>query len=250
MSGLVIVQPGQKLPTLSDVAGDFADWMLAGMGLAADRVRIVRPHLGEALPRPDAVSAVLVTGSSAMVTDGDPWIEASAAWLGDLVRRQLPVLGICFGHQLLAHALGGEVRDNPNGIEVGTVTTRLTPQAAADPLFRDLPAQFAVQASHRQAVLRLPAGAVRLAASAQDPNHAFRWGERAWGVQFHPEFDPRIVSAYADYYRPRLPAQGLDADAVIQAVTPTPEARRLLAAFVRSAALRSPGQSAAPRPTS
>lgn len=236
MSGLVIVQPGQKLQTLGDVTGDFADWMLAGMGLAADRARIVLPHLGEALPRPDAVSAVLVTGSSAMVTDPDPWIEASAAWLRELVRREVPVLGICFGHQLLAHALGGEVRDNPNGIEVGTVTTRLTPQAAADPLFSGLPAQVAVQASHRQSVLRLPEGAVRLAASAQDPNHAFRWGERAWGVQFHPEFDCRIVRGYADYYRPRLPAQGMDADTVIGEARETPEPPQLLRAFAHQLA--------------
>jgi GMP synthase (glutamine-hydrolysing) len=233
VSGLVIVQPGQKLSTLSAVPGDFADWMLAGMGLAPELARVVRPHLGEPLPPPDGVAAVLVTGSSAMVTDADPWIESSAAWLADLVRRQRPVLGICFGHQLLARALGGEVRDNPNGIEIGTVTSQLTAAAAADPLFRGLPAQLAVQASHRQSVLRLPEGATRLAASAQDPNHAFRWGEQAWGVQFHPEFSPPIVRAYAEYYRPQLPAQGSDADRVLRAVRDTPAPPRLLRAFAR-----------------
>ena len=231
MSALTVIQPGQKLATLEGVAGDFSDWVLGGMGLNPVNCRLVRPHLDEALPAPADVSAAVVTGSSAMVTDGDAWIETTAAWLRALAERGVPLLGICFGHQLLAYALGGEVRDNPNGIEIGTVRTHLTAAAADDPLFLGLPSSLPVQASHRQGVVRLPEGAVRLAASAQDPNHAFRWGECAWGVQFHPEFDRTIVSAYADYYRPRLPAQGMDADAVMAAATPTPEAARLLAGF-------------------
>lgn len=236
MSGLVVVQPGQKLDALAPVAGDFADWILAGMGLSAAAARLVRPHRGEALPAPATVSAAVVTGSSAMVTDGDAWIAVTAHWLRGVAERGVPVLGICFGHQLLAHALGGEVRNNPNGIEIGTVLTRLTAAAATDPLFAGLPSPLPVQASHRQSVLRLPAGATRLAASDQDPNHAFCWGGAAWGIQFHPEFDRAIVRAYAEHYRPQLPAQGTDADGVLAAALETPAAPRLLAAFAVRAA--------------
>lgn len=215
---LVIVQPGQKLSGLAGVDGDFADWMLTGMGWTEQQVLVVRPHRDEPLPDPDRVPAALVTGSGAMVTEGSAWIEASAAWLRALVERGAPVLGICFGHQLLAHALGGLVRDNPHGVEVGTVQTRLTLGAAQDALFGPLPPQLAVQASHRQAVIELPAGAERLAASDRDPNHAYRYGSHAWGIQFHPEFTQGITRGYIEYYRADLEADGRAVDALLDGV--------------------------------
>jgi GMP synthase (glutamine-hydrolysing) len=208
---LVLVQPGEKLPSLADVPGDFSDWILAGMGWGAARVTVLRPQQGDGLPPPRQVAAVIVTGSSAMVTERVPWMLATEAWLRELVALQRPVLGICFGHQLLAQALGGRVADNPNGIEVGTVTTRLTMAGSQDALFSGWPAAAPVQASHQQSVLTLPPSAEALAASEQDPHHAFRIGSCAWGVQFHPEFDSRIVAAYEDYYAPRLAAGYLSA---------------------------------------
>jgi len=201
---LLILQPGQKLPSLAAVPGDFSDWILAGMGRDPAKVPVLRPEQGDVLPPPAEVGAVVITGSGAMVTEQAPWMLATAAWLRELVALGRPVLGICFGHQLLADALGGEVADNPRGIEVGTVITRPTAAAAQDALFAGWPAEAPVQASHQQSVIRLPDGAVVLAASEQDPHHAFRYGERAWGIQFHPEFDARIVTAYEAYYGPRL----------------------------------------------
>jgi GMP synthase (glutamine-hydrolysing) len=202
---LVIVQPGQKLPSLADVPGDFSDWVLAGMGRERSEVVIVHPQHGDALPDPAGVAGVVVTGSGAMVTEQSPWMVAAEAWLCELIDMERPLLGICFGHQLLAHALGGKVADNPRGIEVGTVTTRLTAAAAGDALFNGFPETFPVQASHQQSVLTLPPEAVLLAASAQDPHHAFRYGGSCWGVQFHPEFNADIVAAYEAFYAPRLP---------------------------------------------
>lgn len=231
MRSLVIVQPGEKLPALESVAGDFAEWMLKGMACPQRPARIIRPHQGERLPPDSEVGAVIVTGSSAMVTDRPPWMDESAAWLRQLVAQDVPVLGICFGHQLLAYALGGEVRDNPSGIEVGTVTTRLNRQAQSDPLFRELPATLVVQASHRQSVVRLPAATILLATSDKDPHHAFRVGTHAWGVQFHPEFDATIVKAYTEYYRPALAEQGVRADDLLAAVQETPLTNRILSRF-------------------
>ena len=137
----------------------------------------------------------------------------------------------CFGHQLLAHALGGQVRDNPRGVEVGTVTTQFASTADTDGLCTGLVGAQAVQASHRQSVIRLPSGAIRLASSAKDPHHAFRIGRCAWGLQFHPEFDRRIVTAYAHYYQSSLQAQGEDASAIAAAAEETPLIAGLLARF-------------------
>lgn len=229
----VIVQPGQKLPTLGQVDGDFSDWILSGMGHTCNGFPVIKPHLGEPLPDPALVTAAIVTGSGAMVDGGQEWIEPSAQWLRQLVEQDVPVLGICFGHQLLAHALGGSVADNPNGIEVGSVTTRLTPEAAHDPLFEGFPPKMRVQASHRQAVIALPRGAVRLAASHQDPNHAFRYGGNTWGVQFHPEFDRTITRAYIDYYRGDLENSGRAVEHMILSTEELYRPRRLLRRFER-----------------
>ena len=231
MAELVIVQPGQKLPAMDDVQGDFADWMLRGMSVVPQCAARRYPHLGDALPPIETVSAAVVTGSGAMVTDGDEWADSLADWLRQLSAAGVPLLGICFGHQVLAHALGGRVGDNPNGIEVGTVTTRLTPDAIDDPLFRDLPSEFPVQASHRQSVLTPPSGATVLASSAKDRCHAYRVGDRVWGIQFHPEFDDNIVRAYIDYYRPSLADQQQDADALQRTVQATPTGSVLLRRF-------------------
>lgn len=200
---VVILKTGDKLAQLAHVRGDFEDWLCTGMGLARAACRVIAVHRQQPLPPPDAVGGVVVTGSAAMVTDHSDWIESSARWLRTVVAAQTPVLGVCFGHQLLAYAMGGEVAENSNGIEVGTVTVRLQSAAQTDTLFSKLPQTLGLHASHRQAVLKLPPGAVRLACSDLDPHHAFRVGKRAWGVQFHPEFSAGITDAYMAFYRRR-----------------------------------------------
>jgi GMP synthase (glutamine-hydrolysing) len=139
------------------------------------------------------------------------------------------VLGICYGHQLLAHGLGGEVGRNPRGREIGTVAVEV-----ADPrdrLLAGLPTRLTVQVTHRESVLRLPDGAARLAGNPADPHQAFRFGERAWGVQFHPEFDADVMRGYLRARREELIGEGLDPDALLAACVEAPDGERLLARF-------------------
>jgi GMP synthase (glutamine-hydrolysing) len=234
---LLIVQPGQKLPSLADYPGDFGDWVLGGMGLGRERARIVRPHVGESLPELAGLEAVVVTGSGAMVTDREPWVEESACWLRSALEAGLAVLGICFGHQLLAHALGGEVQYNPRGVEVGTVALSLHPAAAADPLFAHLPQTLAAHVSHQQSVVRLPPGGRLLASSELDPHQAVAIGERAWGVQFHPEFRAAVVGRYLDHHAPAVAARGGDPQRLRAAIRDLPWGPTILARFARLAGL-------------
>ena len=214
MKTLLIIQTGSKLPSLSHIPGDFADWILAPMDLSAIEPLIAAVHKGEALPDWPNISGTIITGSPAMVTDHSPWIEQTAAWLKIAVERHIPTLGICFGHQLLAYTMGGEVTDNPQGIEVGTVISQRSHASQTDPLMQDLPMALHVQASHRQTVIKPPPDAICLSASPQDDNHSFRMGECAWGLQFHPEFSAAIVAHYVQHYRPLLEAQGTNVDAI------------------------------------
>jgi GMP synthase (glutamine-hydrolysing) len=235
--GLLICQPGDKLPELTRTPGDFADWVLGGMGVPASQAQVVRPHRGEPLPPARQLGALVVTGSAAMVNDPDPWIRLTGDWLGRVVASGIPVLGICFGHQLLAHALGGRVDYRGDGVEVGTVPLTLTGAAADDPLFTGLPRHLHVHVSHRQSVQRLPAGATLLGGSPQDPHHAWRIGANAWGVQFHPEFDAAIVAAHLDHYRSLLEQHGHDPEGLRQAIHDSPWGGRLLRRFATLAGL-------------
>ena len=237
---LLIIQPGEKLPALAGVPGDFADWVRKGMGVPAAGARVVYPHRGDPLPDPAGFRAAVITGSSAMVTDGAPWVSRGAAWIARAVDSGLPLLGICFGHQWLGQALGGRVDDNPRGTEVGTVRVRLTEAARADPLLGGLPAHLPLHVSHRQSVINLPPAALHLAASDLEPHQAFRIGDRAWGVQFHPEFSARILKGYLDYHAPSIRARGGDLRALRDAVTDNGFGGAMLQRFGQLAGIGAP----------
>ncbi len=166
-----------------------------------------------------------------MVTDREPWSERVAAWLPGVVSAEVPLLGICYGHQLLAYATGGEVGTNPRGPEYGTVPIHLQERAHHDPLFLGLPSTILVQTSHEQSVLRLPPGSIGLAANVHDPHHAFLVGKCAWGVQFHPEFDARTVQAYIRDFADGLRHRGVDPVRLLERAVDTPHCESLLKRF-------------------
>lgn len=215
--------------------GGFAHWIRVAAGLAADDAVVLDVAGGDALPAREGFAGVMITGSPAMVTERAPWSEASAAWLSDAAHAGLPVFGICYGHQLLAHALGGEVADNPAGREMGTVATTLHADAARDPLFAALPAHIRTQTTHLQTVLTPPRDAVVLARSAQDDCHAFRWGAQAWGVQFHPEFSTTHMRGYVRARADALRGEGRCPRRLERDVRATPQARAVLRRFVHHA---------------
>ena len=233
MNHILIVKTGSTMDDLKARKGDFEDWILAGMGMERKNARIIDVQDGAPLPSPQGLRGIVITGSHAMVTEHHEWSRQAARWVKHAVGTAVPILGICFGHQLIAHALGGVVGDNPNGREFGTVDVRLNYKAGRDPLFRGLPQTIRVHASHTQSVLTLPPGARVLASSAMDPHHAFVWEDRVWGVQFHPEFDAEITKAYIEAYRTDLQAGGNDVDTLLRSCEDTPYGTALLMRFSR-----------------
>lgn len=235
----LILETGQPAPALRRYGG-FPHWIRVAAGLHADETVVVNVEHGESLPSRHAgngmgFAGVLITGSAAMVTERRDWSERSADWLRDAAHAGVPMFGICYGHQLLAHALGGEVDYNPVGREMGTVQLELHAPAGNDPLFAGLPNAFPAQATHLQSVLRAPEGATVLARSAQDGCHAFRWREHVWGVQFHPEFSTAHMRGYVLAKGEALAGEGHCPRRLARSVSAAPHARRVLRRFVRHA---------------
>jgi len=228
---LLILKTGSTVPAIHRRRGDFQHWFIDAMSLAADDVRTVDAQADE-LPANDTHRGIVITGSAAMVTEQADWMRHAEEWLVEAVERGLPVLGVCFGHQLLAHALGGGVGPVRGGREIGTVEVKLERAAGEDLLLHGLPTRFAAQTTHEEAVLELPQSLVRLARTEKDDNAAFNVpGKRVWGVQFHPEFDADIMRGYLEGRRDALAREGLKPDRLLAEVHEAPVARRILHRF-------------------
>jgi GMP synthase (glutamine-hydrolysing) len=191
------------------------------------------------------LSGVIVSGSPAYLSERAPWMLRGLAYLRELALQQTPTLGICFGHQMLAEALGGRVGRNPRGREIGTVGLRLHRES---PLFGDIPAvavedaagkesPLTANASHLDSVLELPTGAQVVASSELEPHAALQFGPRAWGVQFHPEFDEQITRCYLTERREAIQAEGLDTDQLLSRASDAPVGRGALRRFIQNVVL-------------
>jgi GMP synthase (glutamine-hydrolysing) len=170
-------------------------------------VEIVRVELdeGDRLPDRRGFDVILAMGGPMSVNDDEslPWLTAEKALIAEAVRDGTAFWGTCLGVQLLAAALGARVYPGERP-EVGLMTVRLTPEALEDPIFEGAPKELTALQWHGD-TFDLPEGAVRLAGSVEYPNQAFRWGSRAYGIQFHIEVSVEMarewatVPAYSDY---------------------------------------------------
>jgi GMP synthase (glutamine-hydrolysing) len=230
---IVILKTGETLPNLLTKRGDFEDWILEGMELKQSFSKVVSVFQGEHPPSFDQISGIAITGSHQPVMDKAEWSEWTAGWLLEAVQESIPILGICFGHQLLGYALGGKIADTPNGPEYGTIQITLTKSARSDPLFQDLPGTIEVQSSHYQAVIELPQNTTLLGSSPIDPRAAFRYGSCAWGVQFHPEFDAEITKTYLHQYRERIEKSSGDINHILRSCRDTTDGKTILRNFAR-----------------
>jgi GMP synthase (glutamine-hydrolysing) len=135
------------------------------------------------IPNDFAYDGVLVTGSRSSVYWDEPWIAPVKEWLGEAIERDIPCLGICYGHQVLADVLGGTV-EGMGTYEIGYNTVRHTSDSE---LFSGIDEEFLVFTTHSDAVTEIPPGAESLAENEYS-NHGFR-KDHVFGVQFHPEYD-------------------------------------------------------------
>ncbi len=188
MGKLLIIKTGSSNKSVIQRCGD-CDFRIAKYaGLSREDVIVSCVYKNSIPISLDGVSSIIITGSPAMVTDKEPWCVEVSNWLKDIVQKDIAILGICFGHQLLAHTLGGSVDYHKLGEEKGEVDIQLTEEGKKDPLLSVLPADFSAHAFHKQTVTKLPYNAKVLARNHFESSHAVAFGNKIWGVQFHPEY--------------------------------------------------------------
>lgn len=209
LSRIVIAETGMPPHGLDQRFGRYPDMMrtmLGGHGLSPATLDIDAVG-GDTVPAPEDGDALLITGSPAGVYEAHEWVppleEAIRAW----ARAGLPVVGICFGHQIMAKALGGHVALSERGWGVGVHTYELLGPRPVP----GLPPRLACAVSHKDQVVNLPPGALRVGGSAFCPNGIIRYAEgRCLSFQMHPEFDHAFAVSLMAARRDSIPPAVFD----------------------------------------
>jgi GMP synthase-like glutamine amidotransferase len=231
---LTLIQPTEVPETLRSRFGPYAPMfhrMFAAEGFEFETVKLTD---GQPLPDLATLDAVLITGSSAGVYDNHlPWMEPLRQFIRAAYASKTPMLGICFGHQVMADALGGDVRKSEKGWGLGRHVYDVTTRPAH--IGGDLP-EFAIACSHQDQVISPPAEAEVFLASEFTPNAGliYRNGA-AMSLQPHPEFEDEYTVALAELRRGKAPDQVVDT--ALQSIARPSDSREMagyLAAFLMS----------------
>jgi GMP synthase-like glutamine amidotransferase len=220
-----ILRTGAPPPDLEPRFGPYEDMFerLLGPGFT---VRAYDVRGGEALPAPEAHPAFLVTGSAAGVYEPLPWIASLLDFLRE-AKGRTRLVGICFGHQAMAEALGGRVEKSERGWGIGLQDYETWKRAAW--MGEAPPERIAVPVSHQDQIVIPPPGVRTLAGNAFTPFGMLEWEDgSALSMQFHPEFEPDYAKALIEARRARVPAP----DAAIASLD-RPNDRAVVAGWIR-----------------
>ncbi|MBJ7409610.1 MAG: type 1 glutamine amidotransferase [Phenylobacterium sp.] len=180
--------------------GTYPDMFMRLLGPDAYDWRVYAADEGELPSAPDDCAAYIVTGSAAGVYESDPWIGELLDWLR-AAKGRTKLVGICFGHQAMAQAFGGQVIKSPKGWAIGQQDYRVV---RAEPWMDDPPA-IRLPGSHQDQVVELPPNAEVIAASAFTPLGALAWRDQpAISMQLHPEFEPAYARALIEARRGKV----------------------------------------------
>ena len=166
--------------------------LLEERGIGCDYADLYRE--GATVPDIDAYDGLIFLGGPMSANDPLPYLDRERDFIAQSAGRGQPLLGVCLGSQLIARSLGGDVHRNPMK-EIGFFDLHFTGAAAGDALFGGIPGPETVFHWHSD-TWELPPGAVRLAWSKDCPNQAFRAGSNIYGLQFHLEVTPAMITEW------------------------------------------------------
>ncbi|MEZ4227662.1 MAG: glutamine amidotransferase [Polyangiaceae bacterium] len=228
MRRLAVLITGAPLPRTRERRGGFSELIReqARSSWGGEWLDVDLPAAAR-LPGPAELAGVIVTGSAAHLTDNEPWMLQGVEWLRELTHAGTPILGICFGHQMLGQALGGRVDRNPRGREMGSVEVRVS---APHPLLPDT--RLLANMTHLDSIVELPTQAKVLATTDLEPFAAVEFAPQVWGVQFHPEVDGEVMKDYLEARVDALESEGLDAARLLSEARDTPDSAAVIRRFI------------------
>ncbi|MBL4659834.1 MAG: glutamine amidotransferase [Alcanivoracaceae bacterium] len=238
---IAIIQTGQPVKSALQKYGDFDAWFIKAMDIDRKKTKTFRVYDELVFPEIEDIAGLIITGSPAMLTQELDWSEITIHWLKRFLDLEIPVLGVCYGHQQLAKLLGGTVDWNPNGRQMGQVDMHLKPEAQQDDLFASTLKQsqqlqpqnntLKFLATHQQSVINLPDHITILGTTELDPYHCFRYKNHIWGLQFHPEFTADICIDYIQARTADLVKEGLNPTQMIKNIENLENGKPLLQRF-------------------
>ncbi len=195
--------------------------------------RVVNWELVPQCAELDGIDGVLISGSPRDAWADCPENDRLCGLVRECLERELALLGVCYGHQILGRVLGAPVGRHPEGLQLGPVEMELTAAGVEDPLFAGMESRFEALSGHVDYVAKVPEEAELLASGGVTEVQAFRCGSRQYGVQFHPEMSAAILGflwqARVELWRDRV---DFDLAARIASFHDTPDAPRVLTNFV------------------
>jgi GMP synthase-like glutamine amidotransferase len=157
--------------------------------------------------QPESYDFFITTGSRAGVYEDAPWIRQLIDFVNQLDRLQKKLIGICFGHQIIAEAMGGQVEKSDKGWGIGIARNRIV---ASPDWMQPGKTELNILASHQDQIVRLPAGASVIAESDFCPYFFVQWSDHFISVQGHPEWQAEYSRALMNYRRDIIPAQTIE----------------------------------------
>ena len=204
MKRVAILETGAPPPALAERHGDYPAMFRALLGDGYD-AEAFDVRAGE-WPDAAAFDAAIITGSAAGVYETDPWIGDLLDWIRG-AKGRTRLIGICFGHQAMAQALGGRVEKSDRGWGVGLHRYDVV---SSEPWMTPPASTVAIPVSHQDQVTAKPADARVLLTSAFTPFAGLAWDDDAISLQGHPEFTPAYAADLTGGRRERIGAATVD----------------------------------------
>ena len=191
MNKIIILSAGPGLPEVVTKYGHSSEWIPDILSNHQVEFEVKKVYENDFDSITD-VDGWIITGSKYSVYDNIDWIKNLQKHIEKIISKNKPILGICFGHQLLAKTLGGVVEKNSLGWELGSYRINLTDSGKESMIFSGINDKDLFYESHQDVVTKLPANSISLAYNNKG-NQSFKYGNSVYGVQFHPEFSYDII---------------------------------------------------------
>ncbi|MCF8362862.1 MAG: gamma-glutamyl-gamma-aminobutyrate hydrolase family protein [Prolixibacteraceae bacterium] len=195
MKNILIIKCGETYDQIKTASGDFDEMIIKRSNLPHKVFKVYEIYKGEKPRHPGEYIAAIITGSHSNIDEKQQWIKQLKDWIITARYSNIPVLGICFGHQIIAEALGGKVEKSTKGMKAGCENIKLTPAGSEDPLFKNIKDSLISYKSHQYFISKAPPEATTLAKNDEGTIESFKVG-KIYGVQFHPEFSNSEMEAY------------------------------------------------------